>query len=245
MARKLQQLRYTTQIGFRWDLLLIPMFLAYGFAGMAFSVLDILLLKADNIIGLFQVTGISEWATYLGVFMYKFSTTFAPFFLLLVILGLALKSVLFGNAGRWLASILVMFLYAFSNTPMGLLIAKRFVKSNYRAVANWFPGFYMTVVALPYLALNIAYQSVPQAQDTLQIISDVLCILPPFAFQRGLGSIIGNLSGILRPGSHVGRGVELGEPCLVYSAHDVCSWQHRVDLLVHPDNFPPRKDKVV
>jgi hypothetical protein len=67
LAAQLQQLGYTTQIGFRWDLLLIPLFLAYGFAGLAFSVLDVLLLKADNIIGLFQVTGISEWATYLGV----------------------------------------------------------------------------------------------------------------------------------------------------------------------------------
>jgi hypothetical protein len=66
LAATLQQLGYTTQIGFRWDLLLIPMFLAYGFAGMAFSVLDVLLLRADNIIGLFQVTGISEFATYLG-----------------------------------------------------------------------------------------------------------------------------------------------------------------------------------
>jgi ABC-type multidrug transport system ATPase subunit len=190
VGAQLQQLGYTTQIGFRWDLLLIPMFLAYGFAGMAFSVLDVLLLRADNIVGLFQVTGISEWATYLGVMLYKCATTFVPFFLLLVILGLALKSVLFGNAGRWLASILVMFLFAFSNTPMGCMIAKRFVKTNFRDVANWFPGVYMTFVALPYLALNIAYQTVPGAQNTLLIISDILCILPPFAFQRGLGSII-------------------------------------------------------
>ena len=213
LAAQLQQLGYTTQIGFRWDLLLVPMFLAYGFAGMAFSVLDILLLKADNIIGLFQVTGISEWATYLGVMEYKCATTFAPFFLLLIILGLALKSVLFGNAGRWLASILIMLLYAFSNTPMGLLVAKRFVKSNFRAVANVLPGIYMTIVALPYLALNIAYQTVPQAQDALLIVSDVLCILPPFAFQRGLGSVIR-----ISP--------EYSDPDLSWS--DVWSWESRV-----------------
>lgn len=144
---------------------------------------------------------------------YKCATTFAPFFLLLVILGLALKSVLFGNAGRWLGSILVMFMFAFSNTPMGLLIAKRFVTSNFRGVANWFPGFYMTVVALPYLALNIAYQTVPSAQTTLQIISDVLCILPPFAFQRGLGSIIA-----ISP--------EYSDPDLTWG--DVWSWESRV-----------------
>ena len=124
-------------------------FLAYGFAGLAFSVLDILLLRADNIIGLFQVTGISEWATYLGVTQYKCATSFVPFFILLVILGVALKSVLFGNAGRWLATILTMFLYAFSNTPMGLLIAKRFVKSNFRGVANWY--VVMSVLVAPII----------------------------------------------------------------------------------------------
>lgn len=71
----------------------------------------------------------------------------------------------------------------------------------------------MTVVALPYLALNIAYQTVPGAQSILLIISDVLCILPPFAFQRGLGSIIG-----ISP--------EYSDPDLTWG--EVWSWQSRV-----------------
>lgn len=82
--------------------------LSFGFAGLAFTVLDALLLKGNNIIELFRVGGITEWQTYLGVSAYKLGTTFVPFFTLTIILCFSLKSVLFGNAGRWLATILIM-----------------------------------------------------------------------------------------------------------------------------------------
>ena len=135
-----QQLPYISDAPFRVDLLVLPMCLAFGFAGLAFSVLDVLLLKGDNIIGLFRVAGITEWMAYLGVVSYKLLTTFVPFFTLVVILGLSLESVLFGNGGRWLGSILIMISYAYSTGPLGLIIAKRFIHSDYKSVANWFPG---------------------------------------------------------------------------------------------------------
>jgi hypothetical protein len=140
IAATVQQLPYVTDAPFRLDLLILPFCLAFGFAGMAFSVLDVLLLKGDNIISLFRVAGISEWMTYLGVMMYKCTTTFLPFFVLLIILGLPLQLVLFGNGGRWLGTILVMIMYAYSTTPMGLVLAKRFIHSDFKSVANWFPG---------------------------------------------------------------------------------------------------------
>jgi hypothetical protein len=135
-----QQLPYVSDPPFRVDLLVLPLCLAFGFAGIAFSVLDVLLLKGDGIIGLFRVAGITEWMAYLGVMMYKCTTTFLPFFALVIVLGLALKTVLFGNGGRWLGTILVMLGYAYSTGPMGLILAKRFIHSDFKSVANWFPG---------------------------------------------------------------------------------------------------------
>jgi hypothetical protein len=149
ITTSVQQLPYVTESPFRFDLLFLPMMLSFGFAGLAFTVLDVLLLKGNNIVGLFRVGGITEWTSYLGVTGYKLKTTFAPFFIVAIILGLALKSVLFGNGGRWLGTILIMFGYAYSSTPVGLIIAKRFIKGEYKEVANWFPGVYFTLVALP------------------------------------------------------------------------------------------------
>ena len=45
-----QQLPYLTSDPFRFDLLFLPMMLSFGFAGLAFTVLDVLLLKGDNIV---------------------------------------------------------------------------------------------------------------------------------------------------------------------------------------------------
>eukprot|EP00978_Attheya_sp_CCMP212_P012739 scaffold31880_cov59-Attheya_sp.AAC.1 len=183
------QLPYTSTVSFRIDELLLPLTITFGFVGMAFAVLDVLLLKSDNIIELFRVTGITEWSTYLGVMWYKCTTTFMPFFALTIILGVATKSVLMGNGGRWLGTILLMLGYALSSTPIGLLLAKKYIK-DHKSASNWFPGVYMTLVSLPYLAWNLAFQLAPEAQDTLLIVGDFLCIIPPVAFQRGLGAII-------------------------------------------------------
>jgi hypothetical protein len=140
IATSVQQLPYTTDAPFRIDLLILPLCMAFGFAGMAFSVLDVLLLKGDNIIGLFRVNGIDEWMTYLGVMMYKFTSTFLPFFVLVIILGSALQSVILGNGGRWLGTVLIMLAYGYSTSPLGLILGKRFIHSDFKSVANWFPG---------------------------------------------------------------------------------------------------------
>lgn len=190
ITTSVQQLPYVTESPFRFDVLFLPMMLSFGFAGLAFTVLDVLLLKGNNIVELFRVGGITEWTTYLGVSGYKLYTTFIPFFTVAIILGLALKSVLFGNGGRWLGTILIMIGYAYSSTPIGLILAKRFVKGDYKEVANWFPGVYFTFVALPYIAWSSVLQVVPSAKDVILIIGDVLCIIPFFAFQRGLGGVI-------------------------------------------------------
>ena len=190
ITTSVQQLPYVTESPFRFDVLFLPMMLSFGFAGLAFTVLDVLLLKGNNIVELFRVGGITEWTTYLGVSGYKLYTTFIPFFSVAIILGLALKSVMFGNGGRWLGTILIMIGYAYSSTPIGLILAKRFVKGDYKEVANWFPGVYFTFVALPYIAWSSVLQVVPSAKDVILIIGDVLCIIPFFAFQRGLGGVI-------------------------------------------------------
>jgi hypothetical protein len=140
IATTLQQLPYISAAPYRFDTIILPMCIAFGFSGMAFVVLDILLLKGDNIVGLFRVNGIDEWMTYLGVMMYKCTSTFLPFFLLVIILGSALQIVLLGNGGRWLGTVLLMLGYAYSTTPMGLILAKRFITSDFKSVANWFPG---------------------------------------------------------------------------------------------------------
>ena len=190
IATSVQQLPYVTESPFRFDALFLPMCMSFGFAGLTFSVLDVLLLKGDHVVELFRVGGITEWTTYLGVTGYKLYTTFTPFFIVAIILGLALKSILFGNGGRWLGTILIMLGYAYSSTPLGLLLAKRFIKGDYKEVASWLPGVYFTFVALPYVAWNSALQAVPSAQDVILIIGDILCIVPFFAFQRGLGGVI-------------------------------------------------------
>lgn len=211
------QLPYTTTV-FRIDLLLLPIMLALGFSGLVFSVLDVLLLRADKIIDLFRTTGITEWTTYQGIMLYKASTTFVPFFLLVIILAFALDSVIAGNGGRWLGTVLIMLGYAYSVTPLGLIMAKKFIHSDFRQAANVFPGacaegvpmnqafestlthwcsifpsslaLYLTLVSWPFLAWNIALQELPEARNALLIVGDFLCLIPPVAFQRGIAAVI-------------------------------------------------------
>lgn len=190
IATSVQQLPYLYTAAFRIDLLFIPYCLCFGFAGLAFSVLDILLLKGKKIIEIFRVNGVTEWTTYLGVMEYKFYTTFVPFFVLLIVLGFSLGIVLFGNAGRWLATILVCLSYAFSSSPQGLILAKRFIRSDYKSVANWFPGVYFTVVGLPYILYVSLLQVFPDQQQTIKIVGDVMSLVPQVAFQRSLGAIM-------------------------------------------------------
>jgi len=83
-----------------------------------------------------------------------------------------------------------MFAYAYSTAPQGLILAKRFIHSDYKSVANWFPGVYMTLLALPYGAWSSTFQALPDERDLLLIIGDVLCFIPQVAFQRGLGAIM-------------------------------------------------------
>lgn len=123
----------------------------------------------------------------MGVMFYKCTTSFAPFFALVLILSYAMKIVIMGNAGRWLGTILIMLAYAYSTTPIGLILAKRFIHGDFKSVASWFPGLYMTFVSLPYVAWVSALQALPESRDLLMVIGDLLCIVPQVAFQRGLG----------------------------------------------------------
>lgn len=112
--------------------------------------------------------------------------------------------------------------YAYSGTPLSLILAKKFIHGSFKEAANWFPGKYIctrydcnicvvmypadlmlesfflpavyyTFVAMPYVAWSLAIQAVqPEstAEQAVLIMGDVLCIIPIFAFQRGLGAII-------------------------------------------------------
>lgn len=175
---------------FRSDVLLLPMMLAFGFTGIIFAVLDLLLLKGYNVVSLFRVTGITEFMVYLGVLLYKVLLTFVPFFFLSIILGNAVGSVLFGNGGRWFATLLNFLAYCYSTAPLGALIAKKFIKSDFKTAASIFPGIYLTVLSLPYIAWNIAFQLAENARSVLQVVGDFMSLLPPIAFQRCIGSIL-------------------------------------------------------
>ena len=217
IALTLQQMPYISEAPYRVDLLVLPLCMGFGFTGMAFSVLDILLMKGDGIIPLFRVAGITEWSTYLGVMWYKCTTSFAPFFVLVLVLSGSLKVVIMGNAGRWLGTIVIMLSYAYSTTPIGLILAKRFIHSDFKSVANWFPGVYMTFVSLPYVAWVSALQALPESRDTILIIGDILCLVPQVAFQRGLGAVI-EVS------------TKFDDPDLTWA--DVWSWKSRVWLTI-------------
>jgi len=190
IATTLQQVPYAAESAFRIDIIILPLMLSFGFVGVAFVVLDVLLLRGDNIIELFRVAGITEFQTYLGVASYKLMSTFVPFFILVIILSSALDSVLLGSGGRWLATLLTMLLYAYSTCPLGLVIAKRYIHSDFKSVANWFPGVYMTLLAIPYSAWSNVLLALPEKKDTIHLAGDILCIVPPFAFQRGIGAIL-------------------------------------------------------
>jgi len=188
ISTTIQQVPYTEFNNFRIDLLLAPMGIAFGFMGLAYCVLDALLLKSKNNFELFRVVGVTEWTTNLAIVAYKTSTAFVPFFLVVIALGLGLKSMLFGNSGRWLGTILILLSYAFSIAPLGLLFAT--MLTDYKSVSQWFPGVFMTLMSLPYTAWVLVLQLVPSAVDIILIVGDVLCIIPPFAFQRGLGAVL-------------------------------------------------------
>eukprot|EP00538_Stauroneis_constricta_P006133 CAMPEP_0119550624 /NCGR_PEP_ID=MMETSP1352-20130426/4101_1 /TAXON_ID=265584 /ORGANISM="Stauroneis constricta, Strain CCMP1120" /LENGTH=1679 /DNA_ID=CAMNT_0007596523 /DNA_START=80 /DNA_END=5119 /DNA_ORIENTATION=+ len=185
-----QHLPYDTDPTFRIDFIVLPIALVYGFTGMVFSMIDILTLKANNIVALFRVAGINEWTVNLGVMFYKCASTFLPFFVIAIILGFSLQLVLFGNGLRWLATIALLLLYAYSATPMGLIISKRFITKDFDSAKSWFPTVYFTVVSMPYVTWSMAYQLVDSAESALLVVGDFLCIIPPVAFQRGLGAVI-------------------------------------------------------
>eukprot|EP00526_Cylindrotheca_closterium_P003041 CAMPEP_0113643644 /NCGR_PEP_ID=MMETSP0017_2-20120614/22957_1 /TAXON_ID=2856 /ORGANISM="Cylindrotheca closterium" /LENGTH=1596 /DNA_ID=CAMNT_0000555187 /DNA_START=143 /DNA_END=4933 /DNA_ORIENTATION=+ /assembly_acc=CAM_ASM_000147 len=190
ISTTLQQVPYRAEAPFRIDMIILPLFLSFGFAGIAFVVLDVLLLRGDNIIEIFRVAGIPEFYAYLGVASYKVLSTFMPFVALVIILGIALDSVLFGSGGRWLATLITMVLYGYSTCPLGLILAKGYIHSDFKSVANWFPGVYMTMLAIPYSAWASALQALPDDLHTILLIGDFLCVVPPFAFQRGIGEIL-------------------------------------------------------
>lgn len=48
----------------------------------------------------------------------------------------------------------------------------------------------MTTVSLPYIAWNIAFQVATDARQILLVVGDILTVVPPVAFQRGIGSIL-------------------------------------------------------
>ncbi|KAG7366812.1 ABC transporter [Nitzschia inconspicua] len=185
-----QQLPYLSTVPFRIDLLFIPYCLVFGFAGLAFSLLDVLIFKGDNIIEIFRVNGLTEWTTYLGVVVYKLNTTFLPFFILLVVLGFSFSTVIFGNGGRWLGTILTCLTYAFSSSPQGLILAKRFVHSDFKSVASWFPGVYFTFVGLPYILYSVLLQTFPDSEQAILLFGDILTIAPQLAFQRAIGAVL-------------------------------------------------------
>lgn len=140
IAPTLIQIPYPTTTGFNIALIVLPVCIAYGFAGLAFATIDVLLLKGDNVITLFRVAGINEFLANLGVALFKFVSAFLPFFFLMIILGLALSSVLFGNGGRWLATLLVMLTYAYSSTPLGLLFAQMLRSYDPDTVRKLYPA---------------------------------------------------------------------------------------------------------
>lgn len=190
ISTSVKQLPYVSDEPFRIDLLLFPMFLSFGFVGTVYSVLDVLLLKGDNTIALFRVAGITEWTANLGITTYKATITFLPFFVLLLILGFSLQLSFMGNGGRWLGTIFLLLAYLYSVSPIGLLLGKKFIHGNFKSVANWFPGVYMTGVSLPYTAWSMLYQIFPDEYKIWNIIGDILSIFPPLAFQRGLYSVM-------------------------------------------------------
>jgi hypothetical protein len=101
-----------------------------------------------------------------------------------------LEITLFGNGGRWLGTILLCIGYAFASSPQGLILAKRFITSDFKSVANWFPGVYFTAAAIPYIIYSSLLQALPDADKTILIVGDVLSIAPQVAFPRGLGALI-------------------------------------------------------
>ena len=110
--------------------------------------------------------------------------------LIFIVLGVSLGIVLFGNAGRWLGTILLCFGYAFSTSPQGLILAKRFIKSDFKSVANWFPGVYFTAAAIPYIIYSSLLQALPQSDNMILIVGDILSIFPQVSFPRGIGALL-------------------------------------------------------
>ena len=51
-------------------------------------------------------------------------------------------------------------------------------------------AIYLTLLSLPYLAWNISIQVATEAREALLIVGDILCLIPPVAFQIGIGSVM-------------------------------------------------------
>jgi len=171
--------------------IILPLCIFFGVTGMAYVTLDVLVLKSAKVFDLFRVAGLGEMYCYAGIWIYKFLVSFVPATILIIVLGLALGLPIFGNAGRWLGTLILLCLYAFA-TPPGAFVLGKLLISDYDSAKNWFPGVYLTVMSIPYSAYAVVLQLVDSdAQQWVLLAGDILsALLPPFAFQRGLYAVI-------------------------------------------------------
>jgi len=159
---------------------LLPMLLGVGFVGLSFLVVDLAFYKEYKLYSVFRIMGAPRTLVYAGATLQSLLLAFAPFVVVTFVLAFALQSAIVGSGGRWLALILLFMAYAVALVPFSLMFEPLF--PNLKAAKDYFPFITIMMSVVPFVVFNVSKGS--------ELVGDILCILPPFAFQRALSSLI-------------------------------------------------------
>jgi len=181
------QLPYTPRF-FDFVVMFAPMLFGFGTFGLAYSIIDVVLLKERQINELFHVVGIEPLMIYTGVAIYKLLMVFLPSLTCILVFGFSFANPIMGNGGRFLATILLLSSFAFAVIPFGMNLSPLF--KNVESCKNWFPFIYMTATSIPYTVLITLAAVFPESTSMLNTVTDIICVIPPIAFQVGLNRIL-------------------------------------------------------
>lgn len=167
--------------------LFVPLFTNLGLLPLSYALLGIVALQQDGLESNFRVMGVRKWQIYLGVVVHRYLFFFVPVFTISVFLGLVLQSPVMGSGGRWLAFILLLFSYGYSLVPFALMMRPIFYTK--KLAEELFPPFFNMASTFPYIIFFVLI-SIPRFFDTAQTFADGCSVIPMFAYQRGVSSLL-------------------------------------------------------
>lgn len=178
---------YPTPSSYDFSQFMLALFIGLGFVPLGYIVIGLAEIKEKKLYTFARLHGINRFHIFTGAAANGVLTSWLIFFIVALILAFAFKNPLVGSGGRWLAFILLCIAYAFSVLPLGLAFEPLFATGS--GARDWMPVIMIFLLAAPYAI----YGTMPiyASASAQRIMGDIMSILPPFSFQRGLSALFG------------------------------------------------------